>query len=621
MIREGGVFDGYHLLRLLGRGGAGEVYLAEPPAGSPLREQVALKIYRAARDEPVALELLRQARAVAEMRHPQILPCYADAAQGHDVGIVMAFASAGSLGDTLASRFPTIRLPVGPAVVARIITQVADALAAIHGDGLVHGDLKPTNVFMRPASDGSPIVAISDFGHAVLAGAALRELQENRFGQPPVWVTDQLTWVAPEQLRGRTVPASDQYSLAALAYFLLTGVRPISAEAQALISGGAARSIAPPSRLNPALDTEVDATLFNALAPLPHHRFGDIASFAEALNEALMARNAASRSAASLRLSGTLDEADAEDTAHRPTRRTLAHMGFVAPTPRPRRPSGSPMVLDDVDLPDEEGVLAAPRRRLTLGTTAALVLALFACVLGVLVVNPGGRLPLRLDLTRLVGANTAPTPQATSTPAGTAAQAQAQARLKTALASQPVYSDALTGTPAAWHVDGKSVFFGPDRHLHLHDTTKTALFADMPATATIPKGAYIAKVDVALAAGGASGHAGMRFLVSSSDKGATYYSYLVTAAGRFELWAQQPDTGLTFLTSGFVPALKSGAGQSNTLAVLVDPAANTLTLFANGTFVFDAPIRPGVAKTGRLGVVVPDNGVEATFANFALYNA
>jgi hypothetical protein len=113
----------------------------------------------------------------------------------------------------------------------------------------------------------------------------------------------------------------------------------------------------------------------------------------------------------------------------------------------------------------------------------------------------------------------------------------------------------------------------------------------------------------------------MRCLVSSSSKGATYYSYLITPDARFELWAQQPDTGLIFQTSGYVASLKTGIGQSNTLAVLVDPASKTLTLFANGAFVFQTPIATGVALNGRLGVLTPDSGVEATFSRFAIYSA
>jgi serine/threonine-protein kinase len=72
---EGASFDGYRLLRLLGRGGAGEVYLAESPLDGPVSGQVAVKVYRDARSEPVAQELMRQTQLAASLKHPHILPC------------------------------------------------------------------------------------------------------------------------------------------------------------------------------------------------------------------------------------------------------------------------------------------------------------------------------------------------------------------------------------------------------------------------------------------------------------------------------------------------------------------------------------------------------------------
>lgn len=624
MIREGATFDGYHLVRLLGRGGAGEVYLADPPARGLIQEQVALKIYRAARDEPFALEVMRQAQLVAALRHPQILPCYTEAAQGDDLAIVMAYASGGSLGDALNTRRPSMTLPLRPALVARIVRQVARALADVHARGLIHGDLKPSNLFVRTDSEGSSIVALSDFGHAMLTSTAVWELQRNRFGQPPVWVNNQLTWAAPEQLQGKVLPASDQYGLAALAYFLLTGVPPVSAEAQALISGNAPRPIVPPSRLNPALDDEVDAALFNALAPVPFHRFNDVASFAEALDEALAANNAGGSytdypsPASSSKI--------ARSSTRNPAKRTLAHMSMTrshkAASNRAasKEDASNAIVLDTADFGDWDDAPPA-KRRLSPLTTLALLLTVFACVMSVLVLNPGGMLPVRLDLAGLAGAQSTPTAISSPTPAKTAAQLQAESRLRAALASKPVYSDALTGTPAAWLTDGKSAFFGADHRLHLRNTAKGPLVDDMPADASIPKGAYVTTVDVALLTGSATTYAGLRFLVSTSAKGDTYYSYQVNSNGRFELWAQQLGTGLTFLTGGFVPSLKAGTGATNTLAVLVDPKASTLTLYANGTFVFEAPIPSGVAMTGRAGVIAADSGVEAAFTNFAIHGA
>jgi serine/threonine protein kinase len=653
---EGATFDGYRLLRLLGHGGAGEVYLADSPVDGPVAGQVALKLYHDARSEPVAVDLMRQIQLAATLKHPSILPCYNNAIQGNDMGVVMAYAPGGSLGDTLNNSASKLSLPLRPAVVAQIISQVARTLADVHGRGLIHGDLKPTNLFVRTAPNGSPIVAISDFGHAFLAHAAVASFRRDR-SAPPEWAVEQLAWAAPEQLRGSPMPASDQYSLAALAYYLLTGIRPVSAEAQSVMSGGAPRSIIPPSRLNPALDDEMDAVLLHALAPLPLQRFSDVVEFAHALDDALATDETQPSGDGGSPLASTSHGSRGESAASRAEKRTLTQMRFAAVTPgatqtRSRsavarnavRPSPAPGMSrvkrvsralriprgprlssePQMDAPDSlststnsMGSMGLSRHLSTLSARALLV-AVVIVVLGVLAFTTNvGDLRARLNLS---SQNSASPTQSASTPQSTT-QTQAQKLLRTALASKPVYSDALTGTPAEWSIDGKAVFFGADQRLHLLNTLQAPLFADMPTSATIPQGAYIASVDVAVIKGNMGDHAGIRFLASSSTKGDTYYSYLMTSDGHFEVWLQQPDTGLVFLTSGFAPSLKAGIGQANTLAVLVDPTANSLTLFANGAFVFEAPIRSGVPMTGRLGVMTPDNSVEAAFADFAVYKA
>jgi serine/threonine protein kinase len=629
---EGASFDGYRLLRLLGRGGAGEVYLAESPLDGPVSGQVAVKVYRDARSEPVAQELMRQTQLAASLKHPHILPCYNNAIEGNDLAIVMAFAHGGSLGDTLNSSQSSVTLPLRPTVVTSIIAQVASTLADIHAQGLTHGDLKPTNLFMRTAADGSPIVAISDFGHAFLAQAAIASLLHPG-PVPPEWAVEQLAWVAPEQLQGDPAPASDQYGLAALAYYLLTGIRPVSAEAQRVLSGNSPRAIIPPSRLNPALDDTLDAVLLHALAPLPKQRFVNAVEFARALDDALSASDAVA-GGGSMAPSASGANADwDEGTGERPTKRTLAQMGFsAAPAPASAR-SGRRPVVANANAPQrtriqrllhvsegpkvEETWDDAPsstRRRATLITGLLLVgvVALLLLITGI------GNLRARLDPSGASGANSTPVVGSSPSPGP---QSQAEAQLRAALGSKPVYLDTLTGSPAAWTVNGKSVFFGTDHRLHLLNAAKTPLFADMPTSAPMPKGAYVASVDVSLVKGAAGDHAGMRFLASTAQKGDTYYSYLITSNGRFEIWLQQPETGLVFLTGGVVPSLKTGDGQTNTLAILLDPATKTLTLFANGAFIFQTQIPGGVALTGRAGVLTPDNGVEATFANFAVYSA
>lgn len=614
MTLEGATFNGYLLLQLLGRGGAGEVYLAESPATGPVAGEVAIKIYPDARGNPDTRELLFQIRSVAALQHPQILLCYAEAAQGNDIGIVMEFAPGGSLGDTLASSNSNITLPLHADTVSRIITQVAGTLADVHAQGLAHGDLKPTNLFLLADANGNSMVSISDFGQSFVTDFAAAAVGQ-RGAVPPEWAVEQLTWAAPEQLQGTLLPESDQYSLAALAYFLLTGFRPVSAEAQIFLGGRAPQPIIPPSQLNPALSHTVDTVLLHALAPLPEQRYDDVISFADALDEVLAKSDTHTDDNSASRLIRAPRGDSGGYVADVPPKRTLTQMRFAAVSPRQAEYEFAPEEYDDASY--QTDAPAKPRRRFTLVAVAMLLI----CALGALVFTTGvGNIQARLGLSQNNGPSSTPTAQSSPTPANSV-EAQTESRLRDALIGRPTFSDALTGTPATWPLNGKSVSFGADHRLHLINTAKTPLFSIAPQSATIPAGAYIATVDVALVKGSPSDHAGMCFLVSTADKGDTYYSYLVASDGRFELWLQQPATGLVFLTSGYVPSLQAGQGKSNTLAILVDPATNTLTLFANGTFVYQAPISHGVAMTGRLGLLTPDNGVDAAFANFAIYKA
>ncbi|HEY7850055.1 MAG TPA: serine/threonine-protein kinase, partial [Ktedonobacterales bacterium] len=425
---EGATFDGYRLLRLLGHGGAGEVYLAESPADGPVAGQVAIKLYRDARRDSNALELMRQTQMAAALRHPHILPCYNNAVQGNDLGIVMEFAHGGSLGDTLNAIDSSVTLPLAPDAAASIIAQVARTLADVHASGLAHGDLKPTNLFVRNAANGDPVIAISDFGHAYLARVALTSLRQPGADQPPEWAVAQLAWAAPEQLRGALTPASDQYSLAALAYYLLTGIRPVSAEAQSALNGRSPRPIGPPSRLNPALDDKVDAVLLHALASVPEQRFGDIIDFARALDDAVATDGAsvvrASRTSSARMPARPRSASVANDETDRPTKRTLAQMSYTAPRPRVRRPASAPMVLDDADLSDDADTPTGSRRR-----SAVIAALLFVGALSILILASGaGKLPVHLDLPGFAGAHDAPTAQSSPSPE-TSTQSQAEARL------------------------------------------------------------------------------------------------------------------------------------------------------------------------------------------------
>jgi serine/threonine-protein kinase len=173
--------------------------------------------------------------------------------------------------------------PLPPDEASTIVLQIADAVNAAHASGIVHRDLKPENLMYDPATRR---VKLLDFGIATTTDVAPDE-RLTRAG----FFVGTLMYVAPEALSGEVVtPAADQYSLATIAYLLLTGVLPYSAKSpremftQLLSQPPTALNKAKPGLQFPA---PVEAAVMRGLAKNPKDRFPDVLMFARALDDAL----------------------------------------------------------------------------------------------------------------------------------------------------------------------------------------------------------------------------------------------------------------------------------------------------------------------------------------------
>lgn len=260
----------YRVLRELGRGGMGVVHLARDPR---LAREVAVKVLPPwlAMSERSKRRFTEEARAASALDHPNIETV-------HEIGetedgrlyIVMAYYA----GETLAERIGRGTLAVDEAL--RVGTQVADALAAAHAGGIVHRDVKPSNVILTP--EGVP--KLVDFGVAKAADHGLTAT-----GATPGTVA----YMSPEQTRGEEVDArSDVWSAGVVLYEMLTGERPFAADGEgATIYRIRNDEPRPVRELRPDVPGSVAAVVERCLARDPERRYRDGRALLEALSGAV----------------------------------------------------------------------------------------------------------------------------------------------------------------------------------------------------------------------------------------------------------------------------------------------------------------------------------------------
>jgi predicted Ser/Thr protein kinase len=268
-------FGRYHILRPLGRGGMGAVYLARD---SELERLVALKVPNLETGDPEAVErFAREAKAAATIEHPNICRVY-------DVGridgrqyLTMAFVDGRTLADAMRDEPPASRQAV------ELVRTVARAVAEAHSRGVVHRDLKPGNILLTAA--GEPVV--TDFGLARRESATDPRLTETgaALGTP--------LYMSPEQMTGDTArigPASDVYSLGVVLYELLAGRPPFGTARSTLFTSTLTETPPGPSRVRPGVDPGLDDIVLTALGKTPEDRYPTMAAFADALDDWLVGR-------------------------------------------------------------------------------------------------------------------------------------------------------------------------------------------------------------------------------------------------------------------------------------------------------------------------------------------
>src|SRR6266545_4262225 len=236
----------------------------------------AIKVLQAMTPDPDTVARFRhEAQAIARLRHPNIVDVYDFGEFQGTPYMIVEYVPGGSLAGRMQQG------PLDKATALKYLRGIAAGLDYAHSHGVVHRDIKPANVLLT--AEDSPVLA--DFGLAkLLQGTSLKSMTGVTTGTP--------AYMAPEQVTGHQVgPAADRYSLATIAYEMLTGVIPFDGEAlMELLYAQVHRQPPAASTRDSDLGPEVDAVLMQGLAKDPKARWESATAFVDALETALEAR-------------------------------------------------------------------------------------------------------------------------------------------------------------------------------------------------------------------------------------------------------------------------------------------------------------------------------------------
>jgi tRNA A-37 threonylcarbamoyl transferase component Bud32 len=272
-IQPGQMLGLYRIISQIGRGGMATVYKAYQAS---IDRYVAIKVLpsQLAESKEFATRFHQEARIIASLEHPHILPVFDYGESDGMTYFVMRYLDAGTLKDRMVEGRP---LPLNE--IDKLFTQLADALSYAHSRGIVHRDLKPANALI----DSRGNVFLTDFGIAKLLESASPRLTQTDaiMGTP--------AYISPEQAQAQPVDQrSDIYSLGIILYEMVTGSVPFVAETPlAVLFKHISDPLPLPSSVKPDIPPAIEQVILKALAKDPEDRFASAADFVEAWKSAL----------------------------------------------------------------------------------------------------------------------------------------------------------------------------------------------------------------------------------------------------------------------------------------------------------------------------------------------
>lgn len=262
----------YEVIEELGRGQMGVVYLAHDPK---IDRKIALKVLRQDRlaSEDFIVRFMKEAKAVGRLSHPGIVTVYDIGQDQETVFIAMELLEGVSMEEWMSAGAPQM------ADIVDIAVQIAEALDYAHRRGIVHRDIKPTNIIVT--LDGK--VKLTDFGIARIedASATYQTQAGEILGTP--------SYMSAEQVMGKTIDGrSDLYSLGVILYQLCTGTRPFKGANLSAVFMAITQETPPaPHELNPSLSPAMSRLILRSLSKTPEERFANGNEMAAALKACL----------------------------------------------------------------------------------------------------------------------------------------------------------------------------------------------------------------------------------------------------------------------------------------------------------------------------------------------
>ncbi|GAC1456424.1 MAG: hypothetical protein PVSMB2_09640 [Ktedonobacteraceae bacterium] len=272
---EGKQLGNYEVIRRIRVGGMGAVY--EGKQRTAFDRRVAIKVILGdyAADRDMRRRFAREAQTVARLHHPHILPLIEFGEEQGMLFLVMPFIDGGTLTSYLRRSLPPL------AEVAAIYQQLLDAVEYAHDAGLIHRDIKSSNVLLEQRRSGAPYVYLADFG--LVRNSRKAELEQTGKQIPLKQVPGTPHYMAPEQTRGIITTSTDIYALGVLLYQMLTGELPYNDEDDVrVIQMHLYAPIPLPSDHDASIPHELDEVIYTAMAKRSEDRFRTIADLRKA---------------------------------------------------------------------------------------------------------------------------------------------------------------------------------------------------------------------------------------------------------------------------------------------------------------------------------------------------